>query len=183
MTGLTSIILPTYNRAAFLPGAIGSIAAQKSADWELIVVDDGSTDGTASIVTSLCRDFANRVRYVRQENQGAYPARNTGLGLAIGEYVAFFDSDDLWLPHHLDQCVTALSTHADVDWVYGACQILNVRTGEELAPNTFYEGGRTTLNGVELPAKWTGRVAAGDIIGIETPGGGGWGHPLPQITV
>src|SRR5438105_13937181 len=90
-----SIILPTYNRAKFLPQALASIRAQQFTDWELIVVDDGSTDDTAAVVRGLATDITQPVRYVRQENQGPYAARNTGLDHAAGELVAFFDSDDL----------------------------------------------------------------------------------------
>jgi glycosyltransferase involved in cell wall biosynthesis len=142
MNGLTSVILPTYNRARFLPDAIGSIVSQTNGNWELIIVDDGSTDNTATLLPELCRKFAERVKIVRQENQGAYPARNAGLRLARGEYVAFFDSDDLWLPEHLEACVTALNTHRDVDWVYDACRMVNTLTDVEIAPSTFYENGR-----------------------------------------
>jgi len=142
MKGLTSIILPTYNRAAFLADAIGSIVSQTNRHWELIVVDDGSTDNTPVLLAGLCQDFAERVQTVRQENQGAYPARNAGLRLARGEYIAFFDSDDLWLPDHLRECVGALDAHSDVDWAYDACRIVNAQTDGEISPNTFYEDGR-----------------------------------------
>src|SRR5438552_17827230 len=86
------IILPTYNRAKFLPQAFAAIQNQQFQDWELIVVDDGSTDNTRELVTELSRGWPQPVRYVYQENQGAYAARNTGLGLAISEHVAFYDS-------------------------------------------------------------------------------------------
>src|SRR5262245_12220586 len=92
-------ILPTYNRARFLPQAFASIRSQTFTDWELIVVDDGSTDNTRELVEELTRGWPQPVRYHRQDNQGAYGARNTGLDLSIGECVAFFDSDDVWLPY------------------------------------------------------------------------------------
>src|SRR5437762_11880112 len=95
-----SIILPTYNRSKFLPQALASIRGQTFADWELIVVDDGSSDDTGELVRALTADVRQSVRYGYQQNQGAYAARNTGLDLARGRYVAFFDSDDVWLPHH-----------------------------------------------------------------------------------
>jgi glycosyltransferase involved in cell wall biosynthesis len=137
-----SIVLPTYNRAAFLPAAFASIRAQEWDDWELIVVDDGSTDPTRQVVAGLAAGMPGPVRYVAQENRGAYGARNTGLDLARGESVAFFDSDDLWLPHHLRACAGALAAHPEVDWVYGASRMVDYATGAELAPSTFYVDGR-----------------------------------------
>src|SRR5262245_55290236 len=117
-----SIILPTYNRANFLPQEFASIKSQTFTDWELIVVDDGSTDNTRELVEQLTQNWPEPVRYHRQENRGIAGARNTGLDLADGESIAFFDSDDVWLPHHLDDCVTALREDRDLDWVYGACR-------------------------------------------------------------
>lgn len=134
-----SIILPTYNRAQFLPQAFTSIAAQQFADWELIVVDDGSTDDTATVVQTLSAAWKQKVHYHRQENQGPYAARNTGLDHAAGAFVAFFDSDDVWLPHHLHDCVRALRAHPEVGWVFGACRIVDYATGQVRAENAFYE--------------------------------------------
>lgn len=137
-----SIILPTYNRARFLPDAFESIRNQKFTDWELIVVDDGSTDNTRELVADLTQSISQPVRYICQENQGAYGARNTGLDHATGEYIGFYDSDDIWLPHHLADCVAALDANPDVDWAFGACRIVDCQSGTELAPNTFYIEGR-----------------------------------------
>ncbi len=116
--------------------------AQTFTDWELIVVDDGSTDGTRELVPRLTADFPQPVRYIYQENQGAYGARNTGLDHATGKYIAFYDSDDLWLPHHLKDCVEALEANPDVDWVYGACRMVDYATGKEISPSTFYVNGK-----------------------------------------
>jgi glycosyltransferase involved in cell wall biosynthesis len=137
-----SIILPTYNRAKFLPQALSSIQSQLFSDWELIVVDDGSTDDTQELLADLTRGWSQLVRYHWQENQGVAGARNTGLDLASGEFVAFFDSDDVWLPHHLDDCVSALRHVPQLDWVYGACRCVRYPAGEIVTPSTFYPSGR-----------------------------------------
>src|SRR5437588_5968855 len=137
-----SIILPTYNRAKFLPQAFAAIQSQQFQDWELIVVDDGSNDNTRELVTELSRGWTQPVRYVYQENQGAYGARNTGLDLAAGEYVAFFDSDDIWLPGYLSRLVTALRFDEHLDWVYSACKVIDFTTNKLLAPSTFYDDGK-----------------------------------------
>jgi glycosyltransferase involved in cell wall biosynthesis len=137
-----SIILPTFNRSRFLPQAFQAIASQSFADWELIFVDDGSTDDTRLVVADERAKLTQPVRYVHQENQGAYGARNTGLDHATGHYVAFYDSDDLWLPHHLSECVAALEACPEVDWVYAASRMVDYSDGRVLAPHCFYVAGR-----------------------------------------
>src|SRR5262245_39393110 len=125
MPQIVSVILPTFNRSSFLPAAFAAIQAQLLTSWELIVVDDGSTDDTPAVVDALSTSIAQPVTYRRQANQGAYGARNTGVQSARGEYIAFYDSDDIWLPHHLSACVSALNEHPDVDWIYGACEVVD----------------------------------------------------------
>ena len=136
-----SVILPTYNRASFLRQAFASIEAQTFRDWELVIVDDGSTDNSRALVEGLPSSLRDRSRYAYQQNGGAYAARNTGLDLARGEYIAFFDSDDEWLPHHLHDCQQTLGRHPDIDWVYGASRLVDDVTGAELAPSSFYVDG------------------------------------------
>ncbi|NLB90877.1 MAG: glycosyltransferase [Clostridiales bacterium] len=94
-----SVVLPTYNRGYILAQAIESICAQTYTNWELIVVDDGSSDDTSQVVEGI-RD--SRIRYIKTENQGANKARNQGVQLAKGNFIAFQDSDDLWLEHKLE---------------------------------------------------------------------------------
>jgi len=93
-----SVIIPTYNRRELVREAIASVLAQSFSDFELIVVDDGSEDGTADVV----REFDD-VQYVSQENCGVSAARNHGVSLSKGELIAFLDSDDLWQPSKLEQ--------------------------------------------------------------------------------
>jgi glycosyltransferase involved in cell wall biosynthesis len=93
-----SIVLPTYNRASFLPKAIQSVLDQTLADFELIIVDDGSTDNTREVVSG----FADpRVRYFKKENEERSIARNFGIHHALGRYINFLDADDYFYPHHL----------------------------------------------------------------------------------
>jgi glycosyltransferase involved in cell wall biosynthesis len=89
-----SVIIPTYNRAGMLKEAIDSVLAQDFTDFELIVVDDGSTDDTPRIL----RAYGSKIRVIRQPNQGVSAARNRGIAAASGRFIAFLDSDDLWLP-------------------------------------------------------------------------------------
>src|SRR5262245_23392579 len=137
-----TILLPTYNRAAFLPAAFESIAAQSFTDWDLVVVDDGSTDDTEEVVRRLAATVQQPVRFIRQANAGAYGARNTALDAATGTYVALFDRDDDWLPHQLANCVQVLEASPDVDWVYGACRIVDHQSGRLIDPDTFLLNGK-----------------------------------------
>jgi glycosyltransferase involved in cell wall biosynthesis len=105
--------MASYNRADTIERAIHSVKAQTLHDWELIIVDDGSTDDTISRV-----DLSEtRIRLIRQENQGFVGARNTGLRACTGKYISFLDSDDEWLPYHLELCVSFLETFPDEQFV------------------------------------------------------------------
>ena len=108
-----SIILPTYNRADTIVRAIESVQAQTFTDWELIVVDDGSTDGTAELIANL----EPRMVLIRQENRGFTEARNVGIRASNGKYLAFLDSDDEFMPHHLELCVAFLEAHPEEQFV------------------------------------------------------------------
>jgi glycosyltransferase involved in cell wall biosynthesis len=99
-----SVIIPAYNYADFLASAIQSVLRQDHPDFELLVIDDGSTDGTAALVAGLTDP---RIRYVHQANAGLSAARNTGIRLARHPLVAFLDADDEWLPTHLSSAVAA----------------------------------------------------------------------------
>src|SRR5262245_44483077 len=96
-----SVIVPTYQRKTIVPEAVDSVLAQTMPSFEVVVVDDGSTDGTAEALASR---YANepRVRVVRRENGGAAAARNTGVAAARAEAIAFLDSDNVYLEHHLE---------------------------------------------------------------------------------
>lgn len=104
-----SVIMPAYNCRATLAESIASVAAQTFADWELLVVDDCSGEPLADIVESF---HDERIRYVRLlENSGVAKARNTGIALAKGRYIAFLDSDDLWLPEKLAKQLAFMQEH------------------------------------------------------------------------
>jgi glycosyltransferase involved in cell wall biosynthesis len=108
---VTSIIMPTFNRAHIISEAIQSALAQTDPNWELIIVDDGSSDATKQIIASMKDE---RIRYVFQQNAGAASARNRGLSLAKGEWVAYLDSDNELLPDYLTVMHTHLNERANV---------------------------------------------------------------------
>ena len=116
-TPVVSVILPTRNRAHCIADAIASVQAQHFTDWELIIVDDGSTDETGEIVRPYLDD--RRVRYVEREAAGSSAARNNGAALARGALIAYIDSDNIWYPDFLAAAVNALAADPAVDLVYG----------------------------------------------------------------
>ncbi len=138
--GLVSVVVPVYNGEAFVTQAVDSVLAQTYAPWELILVDDGSSDRSGE----LCQSLAERhpgVRCLRQENQGPAAARNTGLSLCRGEFVAFLDCDDAWLPQKLARQMP-LFTDPAVGLVYSS---LFLRQGDRLVdktPSKVFHHGR-----------------------------------------
>ncbi len=115
---LVSIILPTYNRARLLPRAVGSVLKQTWTNWELVILDDGSVDETPLLLERMARDD-KRVRVFRHANIGPGETRNRGLKNSCGEYVAFLDSDDEYLPRHIELRARFLLEHPDVDFLHG----------------------------------------------------------------
>ena len=113
-----SVIIPTFNRAAIVPKAITSVLSQSFRDFELIVVDDGSADETREVVEAIFKRSDGALSYLYKENGGEASARNRGLAEARGEYVAFLDSDDVWLPNHLSECVNALDGNPSLGAVF-----------------------------------------------------------------
>lgn len=123
---LFSVIIPVHNRHAPVKEAIDSVLAQSFSDYELIVVDDGSTDGTAKIE----REYRGALRYIRKEHRGVSPARNAGAGASSGQWLAFLDSDDRWLPGKLSRQALYIREHPDVhihqteeEWIRKGCRV------------------------------------------------------------
>ena len=126
---LVSVIIPTYNRARVVCHAIDSVLAQSYTATEIIVVDDGSTDNTLDEL----RSYGERIRLVRQGNSGPAIARNRGIAEATGEFVAFLDSDDLWVPEKLSRQIECLTLAGpSVSCCLCNCTVL------------FRDGGRTS---------------------------------------
>ena len=109
---IVSVILPTYNRANYIKDAIESVLNQSYKNIELIIIDDGSTDNTEEVISPFLKD--NRIKCIKQENSGAAAARNRGLALKTGKYVAFIDSDDIWEKDKLEIQLAVMDALPDV---------------------------------------------------------------------
>jgi glycosyltransferase involved in cell wall biosynthesis len=119
---LVTVVIPFFNGARFFADAVESVFAQTYDHWELLLVDDGSTDATTEIAKRYAANHPGRVRYLEHPghaNRGASASRNFGSRSATGKYVAFLDADDEWLPGKLEQQVAVLEAHPEVGWVYG----------------------------------------------------------------
>jgi glycosyltransferase involved in cell wall biosynthesis len=127
---LVSVIIPAYNASAYIEETIQSIVSQSYQKWEIIVVNDGSTDKTTEIIGCFTD---SRLKLVNQQNAGVAAARNKGLLQANGEFIVFFDSDDLMTPEFLSERVIALRGDASVGYVGGLVQTFPVKSKTKVA--------------------------------------------------
>lgn len=157
--GLVSVILPTYNRAELIGRAIASVIAQSYSAWELIVVDDASTDDTAAVVAQFADQ---RIAYLRLPINCGHPSRprNIGWQLARGTYIAYIDDDNAWRPQHLERLVAAAEANPDAAGAYGGrCHHLPTGQSENIVDP---DHGIDTGDGLHrrdllalLPEMWT----------------------------
>ena len=142
---MVSVIIPTYNREQTIERAVKSVLDQTYQDFELIIVDDGSTDHTREKVDAFKSD---KIRYIVQKNAGAAAARNTGIMQARGSVIAFQDSDDFWRPDKLEKQMKALEEN-DADIVF--CKLLRHNYGNDNVWPTLPEGVVVYENILRIP--------------------------------
>lgn len=141
---LISVIVPTFNRAELLNRAIGSVMAQSFKDFDLWIVDDGSTDNTKEVVLKLIGKYKeeNKIHYLKTENKGVSSARNWGVEHSKGKWLAFLDSDDQWLKDKLEKQVDYTKENSDVPLVHG--EEIWIRKGKRVNQKKIHKkcGGR-----------------------------------------
>jgi glycosyltransferase involved in cell wall biosynthesis len=160
------VIIPCYNYAHFLPDAFASVLAQTLVDWELIVVDDGSTDATLTIARQLLAQHPDRrMRVFHQPNQGNAAARNTGAARAAGEYMMYLDADDLLAPTYLEQTTAILRAQPNVGFVNTGMRLF----GEDRHdwPSTAYVARLLPLENAVLSHALLRRVAWEQVGGFD----------------
>jgi glycosyltransferase involved in cell wall biosynthesis len=119
---MVSVIMIFFNEEKFIEEAIASVLAQTYEHWELLLVDDGSTDSSTEIALRYAQQYPEKIHYLEHENhqnRGMSATRNLGISEAKGEYLAFLDGDDIYLPHKLEQQVTILNSQPEAIMVYG----------------------------------------------------------------
>jgi glycosyltransferase involved in cell wall biosynthesis len=145
-TPLVSIVMPVFDVVAYLGEAIESVLAQTYPHWELLLCDDGSTDGSTEIARRYAAADPARIRYLAHEdrgNHGASATRNLGIAAARGEVIALLDGDDVWLPNKLEEQLAILAERPDADALYGVTELWYSWTGnpEDVARDSRPSGG------------------------------------------
>ena len=131
---LISIIMPAYNAELYIQEAVNSVVHQTYGNWELIIVDDGSTDNTAAVITTHFSND-NRIKYYYQQNGKQGKARNHAISKSNGDYLAFLDADDLWIPEKLEFQLAEIM-HKNVDLVFSNCSIFQNDSSSDIIGNT-----------------------------------------------
>ena len=120
---MVSVVIPTFNNGKYIIQALESVLSQSYREYEIIIIDDGSTDGTRK----LLEQFKDRTRYCYQENQGLAVARNRGLEESRGEFITYLDADDVWLPDNLKMKVDVLQKHPELGGVFSDFTVFDER--------------------------------------------------------
>lgn len=141
---LISIVTPTYNRANFLPEAIESVLSQDYENYELLIIDDGSTDNSKDVIEKYMD--SKKIRYLYQSNSGQSVARNRGIEEANGDFICFLDSDNRWLPGKLSASVEAFERNPEADIVYGDVVLINEQGHEFSRKNMKRYSGKITTH-------------------------------------
>ena len=152
---LVSVVVPFWNATAFLEEAIDSVLAQTFTSWELILVDDGSTDGSTAIAKRYAEPLPGKIRYVEHDdhrNRGVAASRNLGVRHAKGQYIAFLDADDVWFPNKLARQIAILESEPQAAMVCGPSQVWYSWTGKpEDTARDYVKDLRITPAGLVKP--------------------------------
>ena len=166
-----SVIIPTYKHQNFILATLDSVFAQTFTDYEVIVINDGSPDDTAEVLRPLAE--AGRIRYIEQVNGGQAAARNRGITMAQGEFIALLDDDDLWPPDKLEWQVAALRAAPDAVLAYGYSRAFGDKPSIELpgmnTPNGDVESAFLQQNWITTPGQTLIRASALKQIGNFDP--------------
>jgi glycosyltransferase involved in cell wall biosynthesis len=141
------IIIPAFNAAKYLPAALESVSSQTFDDWQILLVDDGSTDNTAEVVAPFLDRFGSKIRFIRQSNRGLPAARNVAIQASTAEFLALLDADDVWLPCRLSESLKAFAERPQVGLAYG----LVTHIDQEGRLGGTFEGNRRNAEGRIAP--------------------------------
>ncbi len=152
---LVSIIIPAYNAEKYISETVDSVITQTYKNWELIIINDGSKDHTLPILESYSKKD-QRISFITKQNTGVSDTRNAGIEKAKGEFVAFLDADDKWLPQNLEKKINYLLAHADIDYVFS-----NMFVADQFLQNQNLAPVGKDTNILEDLLLWNGEVIPG----------------------
>jgi len=157
---LVSVIIPAFNAAAFIVHALASVFAQSFTDYEVILINDGSSD--TQRLEHVIQPYISKIVYLKQENRGPSAARNLGIRNARGEWLAFLDSDDAWLPHYLAEQLQFLGTDPALDMVYCDATLEGTTNGDKNFMQLCPSNGPVTFE--SLLVEQTQVITSGTVI-------------------
>lgn len=141
------VIIPAFNAAKYLPFALESVASQTFTDWQILLVDDGSTDNTAEVVAPFLDRFGTKITYIKQTNHGLPAARNAAIRASTSEFLALLDADDVWLPCRVAESVKAMEARPRAGLAYGLVELIDT----EGRPIYTFKGNRKHAEGRIAP--------------------------------
>ncbi len=148
------VIIPAFNAAHYLPAAIESVLSQTFDDWQILLVDDGSTDNTAEVVAPFLKRLGSKIKYIKQNNRGLPAARNTAIKASTAEFLALLDADDVWLPCRLSESLKAFADRPQAGLAYGLVTYIDLRG----RPGRTFEGNRRYAEGHIAPQIYMRKV-------------------------
>jgi glycosyltransferase involved in cell wall biosynthesis len=151
---MVDVLIPAFNAARYLPAALESVVSQTFEDWQIVLVDDGSTDNTAEVVAPYVERHGAKVRYIRQENRGLPAARNAAIRASDGEFLALLDADDVWLPCRLAESLKMMAERPRAGLSYGLIQGID----PEDRPGSTWVGNLKDVEGRIAPQIYMRKV-------------------------
>jgi len=148
------VIIPAFNAARTLPIALESVVSQTFDDWQILLVDDGSTDDTAQVVAPFLDRYGAKIKYIKQENRGLPAARNTAIRASTTEFLALLDADDVWMPWRLEESVKILRERPQAGLAYGGITSID----QEGRPSGTFEGNPRCAEGRIAPQIYMRKV-------------------------
>jgi glycosyltransferase involved in cell wall biosynthesis len=151
------VIIPAFNAATYLPAALESVGSQTFEDWQIVLVDDGSTDDTAAVVAPFLDRFGTKLKYIKQANRGLPAARNAAILASTSRYIALLDADDIWLPCRLADSIGILAARPNAGLAYALITYIDAagKAMETFHGNSApFEGrvaSRIYMRKIELP--------------------------------
>lgn len=145
---LVSVVIPFFNMERCLSRAISSVISQTYENWEIILVDDGSTDGSGDIAGRYSREYPSKIRLFRQKNMGVNFSRNKAIAAAKGSFIAILDSDDRWKENFLSRTMNAFELCPDIEWVYVNAQRIT-EDGCIIEPSIFDDGSSSDFRSLK----------------------------------